>query len=410
MNHASKQSIVATATFLLVAALSAVLVLVAVSSAAAAEELSLGGAAEVARLRIVNDSGGEIAVSVDGGETWHPLGQVLRYTTRVNPNGYTASKWVPPGLVAATAVNAIHINVGLNEQDDRGIIFSLLPQQFLTAPKDYRSFLSPDSSIYTGIPAGEGIFGGGEAPFVGNPVCREEEDGTLVLLGSGYVPARGDRLVVVVLQPRPYPVAVEFENAEGGAITMRFSDGSEKLLGWVIHPVGGIGRFAGSIYAAIGRVRADHAGVVDISTSPERFLGAFQIIPVGHALSPEMALAWTRTQWMIVGPLEEPSPLWESLRPLFSLYIRPDYLPGDLAAENWQARLLARFLVEVDLGSGWQPMPALRLSPDPSAPLPDWADAALAGVSRLRILFPLCDAATWPGQRFGAPAVETGPS
>jgi len=354
-----------------------------------AEGFSAGEAREILRLRVVNDSEGEIAASSDGGETWRRMGRVVRYTARVNERGYTASKWVPAGCIAATAVNAIHITVGLNEVEDRGIIFSILPREFLAPPGDYRSFLSPDSSIYTDIAAGRGMFGGGEAPFVGNPVFRETEEGGLVPLGAGYVPSRGDVLVIVVLRPERYPVALEFENRDGGAVSLRYGDGSERLLGWVIHPVGGIGRFAGSVYAGIGRIRAGHAGVVDISTSPEGFLGAFQIIPVGHALSPEMHLAWTRTQWMIVGPLEEESALWEGLAPLFLQHIRPDHLPDDIRGRDWRERLLARFLVDADRGDGWDPMPCLRLASDPAAPLPVWADGALADLVRVRILFPV---------------------
>ena len=354
-----------------------------------AEGFSAGGVREILRLRVVNDSEGEIAASSDGGETWRRMGRVVRYTSRVNERGYTASKWVPAGRVAATAVNAIHITVGLNEAEDRGIIFSLLPREFLAPPGDYRSFLSPNSSIYTDIAAGRGMFGGGEAPFVGSPVFRETAEGQLVPLGAGYVPSRGDVLVIVVLRPEPYPVALEVENREGGAVCLRYGDGSERLLGWVIRPVGGIGRFAGSVYAGIGRIRAGHAGVVDISTSPEGSLGAFQIIPAGHALSPEMHLAWTRTQWMIVGPLEEESALWEGLAPLFLQHIRPDYLPDDIRGGDWRERLLARFLVDVDRGDGWGPMPCLRLAADPARPLPGWADGALAEVVRVRILFPV---------------------
>jgi hypothetical protein len=344
---------------------------------------------ELARIRIVNDAGGEVAASYDGGQTWTPVGRVLRYTTRANPRGYTASKWVAAGRVAATAVNAIHVSVGYNQEDERGVIFSLLPREFLTPMEGYNSFLSPNSSIYTDISAGEGIFGGGIAPLVGNPVYLEVDESRLRPLPGGYHPGRGDILVIAVLRPDLYPVAAQFENREGGAITLRYPDGSRRLLGWVIRPVRGIGRFAGSLYSDIGRIRAGHAGVVDISTSPPGFLGAFQVIPVGHALSPEMHYAWSKTQWMIVGPAEAESPLWEGLMPLFYQHIRPDYLATDLYSRAWRARLLARFLVEVDEGDGWEPMPCFRLPPDPTTPLPAWADSALDGVCRLRILFPV---------------------
>jgi len=297
--------------------------------------------------------------------------------------------------VAATAVNAIHINVGYNAQDDRGVVFSLLPREMLAAPGSYSSFLSPDSSIYTDVPAGTSIFGGGDAPFVGNAVCLERggeadaDGGVLCPLSDGYMPSRGDVLVILVTRPGPYPTQAVFENREGGAVWLLHGDGRREQLGWVIRPVRGIGRFLGGLYAGIGRIRANHAGVVDVSTSPLGRLGGFQIIPVGHALSPEMGNAWRLTQWMVLGPLRDDSALWDGLMPLFRQYLRPDYLPRDLCGEDWRERLLARFLVEVDLGAGWQPLPALSLSADPSVPLPDWANHALDEVRRIRILFPL---------------------
>lgn len=348
----------------------------------------MGAETELLRIRIVNDHGGEVAVSRDCGRSWNLVGRVVRYTSKVNPRGYTASKWVPPGRVAATAVNAIHINCGYNAAEDRGVVFSVLPREFLTAPQHYTSFLSPDSSIYTDIAAGESIFGGGDAPLVGNQVFLER-GGRLVPLGEGYLPERGDALVIVVSRPARYPLSAEFENWPGGRIVLRYADGESRAVGWVVRPVEGIGRFLGAAFAATGRVRANHAGVVDISTSPIGELGAFQIIPVGHALSPEMAAAWTMTQWMIVGPRPDASEPWGSLSPLFYQHLRPDYRPDDLQRPDWRRRLLSRFLVEVDRGDGWEPMPALRLSPDPGAPLPGWASSALLGVVRLRILFPV---------------------
>jgi len=344
---------------------------------------------EMFRLRIVNSAGGAVAVSRDGGRSWRTLGQVTRHTVKVNEAGFTASKWVPAGCVSATAVNAIHITVGYHAEQDRGIIFSLLPSEFASPPTHYRSFLSPDSSIYTDIPAGEGIFGGGEAPLVGNSVCREAEDGTLEPLREGYVPAQEDVLVILVERPVHYPVMAVFENRAGGAIALHYPDGSRRLLGWVVRPVRGIGRFEGTRYAAIGRIRANHAGVVDVSTSPVELLGGFQIIPVRHALSPEMSIAWEKTQWMIVGPAPEDAALWNGLMPLFYQHLRPDYRPDDLYSPDWRDRLLARFLVEIDSGEGWVPLPPLRLAADPHVPLPQWADHALDHVRWIRILFPL---------------------
>ena len=347
-------------------------------------------AAESLRIRIVNDAGGPISVSRDAGRHWVEVGEVVRYTTQVTRQGYTASKWVAAGQVAATAVNALHISAGYNSGEDRGVVFSLLPREFLAAPKSYRSFLSPDSSIYTNLPAGRSIFGGGEAPLVGSRVSLER-DGQLVPLPSGYLPARGDTLVIAVTKPERSPSEVVFDNVAGGKVTLVYQAGERRQIGWVVKPVHGIGRFVGGLYAAIGRIRANHAGVIDVSTSPTGALGGFQIIPFGHALSPEMATAWTRTQWLIVGPVDGQDGIWEDITPLFREHVRPDYLPGDLQASDWESRLLARFLVDVDIGKGWQPLQSIALSPDPETPLPDWAGRALEEVRRLRILFPLAE-------------------
>ncbi|KPK96925.1 MAG: hypothetical protein AMK75_07660, partial [Planctomycetes bacterium SM23_65] len=200
---------------------------------------------ELFRIRLVNDRDGPISVSRDQGHSWRTLGRVLRYTTHVNRRAYTASKWVPAGRVAATAVNAIHVNAGYNLDDDRGIVFSILPRQFLSPPTDYDSFLSPDSSVYTDLSAGDTIFGGGYAPLVGSGVHLELSSGELVPLWDGYVPHRGDILVIILARPEPYPVAVVFENCEGGSVAIHYADGAEQHLGWVIRPVRGIGRFAG---------------------------------------------------------------------------------------------------------------------------------------------------------------------
>ena len=66
-------------------------------------------------------------------------------------------------------------------------------------------------------------------------------------------------------------------------------------------------------------------------------------------------------------------------------------MPGDLEAPDWANRLLSRFLVDVDLGQGWQPIPPQVLDANPETPLPEWAGQALDGVKRVRILFPLAE-------------------
>jgi hypothetical protein len=340
--------------------------------------------AELFRLRIVNQKGGEIAVSRDLGATWQKIGAVLIPCQKVEPKGYTASKWITPVRIAATAVNAIHITTDYDPQTDRGVVISLVPKQVIVG----NSFSSPQASITTDFAAGTGLFGGGFAPFVGNRVWVER-DGTMAPAEKGYVPALGDALIIPVERYVQQPSQLIFENREAGQIYLQFPDGSRKVIGRVLRPVHGVGRFSGTQYADLGRIRANHAGVIDISCGPLGVVAGFQIIPEKHAHDPEMHLALTKTQWMIVAPLN-PGEAWEGVAPLFYQYIRPNYRPDDLYASDWRERLLGRFLAEVQFNDGpWGPIPAFNLNPYLQTDLPVWADSALADVTAVRILFPL---------------------
>jgi hypothetical protein len=343
---------------------------------------------EVFRLRVENHKDGLIEGSRDRGATWQALGKVLRPVGKVNPKGYTASKWAKTGCVAATAVNGIHINVGYNAQDDRGIVFSLVPLEFFQDAGVGAA--EATSSLFTDIPAGSGIFGGGWAPFINNPVSLQK-GGTLEAITDGYVPAEGDVLVIVVERPAKYPSSIEFENRFGGLITINYPDGESKVIGTVLRPVLGVGRFEGTKWARPGRIRANHCGVIDISTSPYGEVGGFQIVPANHAMSPETWYIRTQTQWMVVGPVNALDPSWEGVAPLFSSFLQPAYLPADWQSEDGGQlnRMLARLLVDCRIKDGdWTLLPRYAIQ-DPSKPLPEEAFTVLKDVTHLRILFPL---------------------
>ena len=340
---------------------------------------------ELFRIRLVNERGGEIAVSRDQGVTWEKLGEVTGPCERVEPKGFTAAKWVEPVRVAATAVNAIHITSDYDPQTDRAAVFSIVPKGIVPSGA---SFYTPSASVVTDLPPGTGIFGGGLAPLVGNRLWVERE-GAGFFAEKGFAPARGDRLTIIVEALANEPSQAVFENREGGLIWLQFPDGSRHVIGRVVRPVHGVGRFLGTQYAAAGRIRANHAGVIDVSCSPLGKIAGFQIIPEGHAHSPEMGRALTMTQWMIVAPLSAEEH-WEGAAPLFYQYIRPDYRPDDLYAPDWEERLLSRFLVEMRRADGlWGPCPSFSLDPDLSKPLPEWANTALGAVTAVRILFPV---------------------
>jgi len=161
------------------------------------------------------------------------------------------------------------------------------------------------------------------------------------------------------------------------------------LIGEVFKRVWGIGRFEGGQYGDVGRIRANHPGVIDISTSILGHGGGFQIIPDEHGNSPEMTNAVLKTQWMVVGPPDVTDPSLKGTAPLFSYFIQPEYRDESYQNETWRENLLNRFLVDVKIKgkNKWRPMPVLTL--DLRRPLPKWADTALQNVSEIRILFPI---------------------
>jgi len=353
---------------------------------AAIERENAAELVETCRIKIENKVEGEIAVSEDKGLTWKTAGKVLYPTDKINDNGYSASRWMEPGKVVATAVNAIHFKAGSATIESRSI-FSVLPREMLMPPRRYRSYLSPNSSIYTDIPAGAAIFGGGYAPFAGNTVLVARPGQAMMPLPDDFVPQVGDVYYVVVERPVKFPKEMVFENRFGGRITLTYSFGDEKTIGEVLRPVSGVGRFEGSIYVDPGRIRANHAGVIDVSVSPVGELGGFQIVPAIHGS--EMTYIRRMTQWMVIGPARVDDPSIEGMAPFYRYFIQPRYRPEDLEQNDWEKRLLERYLVEVKYAGEeeWQPMPIYSL--ERRFRLPYWADRVFDKISHFRILFPV---------------------
>jgi hypothetical protein len=259
------------------------------------------------------------------------IGRVLVPVTQVNPKGFTASGWAGPGTVCASAVNAIHLKTDHDYSGGRGVIFSLLPVEFADFnPKDYKSYFNRSSSLFTDIQAGTGIFGGQWAPLAGSRVLLAPEGhlDSARPITQGYAPKDGDVLLLRVERLKYNPEWIEFENSFGGLIWVKELGLAPYPIGQVLKPVAGVGRFLGSQYAGIGRIRAAHPGVLCISTSPVGTIGGFQIIPRDHAMSPEMTNARVKTQWMVVGPLWALDPSWEGLPPLFTDYLYPAFTPA----------------------------------------------------------------------------------
>ena len=336
------------------------------------------------------------------------LGHVLVPCNAVNHNGFTASVWAANSTVCATAVNAIHIKVGNSTETDRGIVFSLQPIEFLDFdPEDYGSYFSESASVFTDIPAGTGIFGGPFTPLAGSLVTQAQilpkqlrtiidtgvltqgygEDGSAQPqpLRAAYVPAEGDAFVITVRRESDIDY-IEFDNSFGGLINLKRVGEELEVIGQVLKPVAGVGRFGGSVYAGVGRVRANHPGVICVSTSPVGEIGGFQIIPSSHAMSPEMTFARTLTQWMVVGPVGARDPRWEGTAPLFLGHLYPSYLPlvsdaQELAGISALNRLLGRFYVlgRMHGNDEWTALPAVT----------GRVDEALVHLAAVRIYFPM---------------------
>jgi len=181
---------------------------------------------------------------------------------------------------------------------------------------------------------------------------------------------------------------MEFRNIKDGDIILRYYNGEEKIIGKVLKPVAGIGRFEGSKYASIGRIRADHPGVIDVTTSLYGSIGGFQIVPSEHAK--EMGYPLTGAAYMVIGPPAEESSL-EGKAPFFKYFIHPSYQSGDLKSENWEERLLDRFLVEAKIGTSenWVSLPPAEVNEHMlSGKLPKRAETLLKDVKAIKIIFP----------------------
>ena len=324
-------------------------------------------------LRVPFESGAAVTATLPDGSITK-LGSVRALPVKTNWPAYTASKWGVPETVCATAVNAIHILV--NVEEGRGRIFSLVPTVTVAPAAPKGAFFSIDS------PAGTGIFGA-FAPMTGSKVFIEsaEHRKSLTPLSGkdGVLPIQAGEVLVIesLLPERPDTWMVDIENRPGGRVVAWTKKGPT-LVARVMRPVGGVGRFGGTEFQSIGRIRASHSGVIDIATAPRGQVGGIQIMPLTHALtSTEMANAWKATQWMIIAPLPDKGPL-EGTEPLFKGTLVPgtqltDRLPDLWSTYGRKPLILGRFE-----GAAWKELPSL------SGKLDD----GLRTLTHLRIYFP----------------------
>jgi hypothetical protein len=297
--------------------------------------------------------GGAITVERDG-LTPEVIGRVLSIPETTRWPSFTASAWGREGTVVATAVNAIHIL--LSVENGRGRTISILPADTV-APA-----AGPGASVITDMKPGRSIFGAW-APTAGSTV----EGASVAMKGN---------TLRILMTPSENPYFLEIENRPGGRVTAWYESGP-CLIARVIRPVAGSGRFEGTIFQERGRIRANHPGVIDICTSPEGVVGGFQIMPLEHASSAEMQGAWKMTQWMILASVSSRGFL-KGRAPLFSDGLLPGPGNGEKLWDIWSTY-------------GRRPLVLARVKGGPWTRLPEASgrmDHALEGITHLRIYYP----------------------
>ena len=325
-------------------------------------------AEDMIELRIPCTAGENATAIMPRGEVI-TLGQVLKAPVKTNYPAYTASKWSSPSTVCASAVNAIHLLV--NVEGGRGRIISLVPSVTVAPAAAPGAYFSLD------MPAGTGIFGG-FAPLTGSKVTilhgGQESDLT-------DTPSEGDTLIIrTAIASQSGVYMTDIENRPGGRVTV-YDAGGARVVARVVRRIAGVGRFGGTVYQKVGRIRASHSGVIDVSTSPRDEVGGLQIMPLKHALtSHEMLNAWKLTQWMIIAPLPD-EPDLEGREPLFKSALVPgpqlgDELPDVLSYYGRKPLVLCR-----RDGGNWEKLPSVSGK----------VDDGLSDITHLRIYFPAGD-------------------
>ena len=316
-------------------------------------------------LRIPCTNGEQVTAIMPKGERIS-LGQVLKIPVKTNHPAYTASKWSSPSTVCASAVNAIHILVSV--ENDRGRIISLVPSVTVAPAAAPGAYFSLD------MPAGTGIFGG-FAPLSGSRVTILHDGQEHALTDT---PSEGDTLIIrTALPENPSIYMVDIENRPAGRV-IAYGEKGPRVIARVVRRIAGVGRFGGTVYQNVGRIRASHSGVIDVSTSRRDDVGGLQIMPLKHALtSPEMINAWKLTQWMIIAPLPG-MPDLEGTPPLFKSALVPGPQLDDKLPDVWSHYGRKPLVLCRRDGGNWQRLPEVSGK----------VDDALMDITHLRIYFP----------------------
>jgi hypothetical protein len=264
------------------------------------------------------------------------IGRVVAVPTASRHPGFTASKYGIGGQVIATAANAHHIQISV--ENGTGRTMSILPARtFANASGLGTSF------VINGV-GGAGIWGE-FAPFVGSPVYIVNQVGVPVLFNNPRLFQYAAALQIRVYRPESEIEYFEIENVRGGKAWYRDAEGYHQFA-VVESEVSGTGRFEGTLYQGQGYVRANHPGVICVSTCPKFEMGGFQIVPLSHTYSGEMQKTRNMNQYIVLRGMN-----FEDLTgqaPFFEGWVRP----GDTEApERNTGRVICR------VNGSWQEMP-----------------------------------------------------
>ncbi len=258
--------------------------------------------------------------------------------------GFTASAYGGAGQVVASAANAHHILVSKEAKEEGGKTrtISLFPTATFVAASGLGS-----SFVVEGV-GGVGLWGR-LAPYVGSEVFIINPAGVRVPLTHSSLLAHMKALEIDVYAPLPAVQFLQVENKVGGRAWYQDFEGNVRTFAVVEKPVTGTGRFAGTLYQGASMVRANHLGVLCVSTCDQGEIGGFQIVPVTHTYSKEMQKFRTRGQWLVLRGEQ-----FEDLTGRFPFFwgaVRP----GDRTAPNSKSGR-----VEALVKGHWQPLPKLK--------------------------------------------------
>jgi len=227
-----------------------------------------------------NRPGGEIRLG--SGTEELILGHVVQPALEPDFFPFAAARYGQDSTVVATAVNSLHLRI------TEGKMLSIVPRES-SKPRlgEMVTDVTPGTSLFSYL-----------APRVGDPVYLSSADGKREPLRANYFAALGDRWVIRS-HWRAANGRIVFENYPGGHVLLE-QEGACREVAMVVHPVRGVGRFEGTQYAPPSTVRANHPGVICISTSPLGAVGGFQIVPKDYLEQSGQQKFLGAPQWMTV--------------------------------------------------------------------------------------------------------------